>query len=94
MKKIFYCIIIVTFLSSCATKEISYFEPDYDNIAKHIIVVNKSSNFVIYEYSNVRVDEIAPVAAIYCHDHGGKQASLYEINLTPDSKRRATFVCR
>ena len=94
MKKIFYCLITAIFLSSCAPQEISYFEPDYNGIAEYVIVVDKSSNFVVYEYSDIRIDEIAQIAAIYCHDHGDKQASLYEINLTPDSKRRATFVCR
>ena len=73
--------------------ETVYVEPDYNYIADHVVVIEKSSRHVIYEYVNIRVDEIAPVAAIYCANQNGKQASLYNIERRPDNRRRATFVC-
>ncbi|MBE6451868.1 MAG: hypothetical protein E7012_00050 [Alphaproteobacteria bacterium] len=68
--------------------------PDFTYIASHVKVVDKSPTHVVYEYKDIRVDEIAPIAAIYCHDRGGKQASLYEIITRPDNYRRAVFACR
>lgn len=69
-------------------------EPNYNYIAAHTRVVSKSASHVVYEYKDIRVDEISPIAALYCHDRGGRQASLYEIVTRPDNSRRATFVCQ
>ena len=83
------------FLCACtAFEQTPYVEPEYNRLVEHMVVVDKGSNFVVYEYSNVRIDEIAPIAAIYCHDRGNKQALLYDINLRPDNSRRATFMCQ
>ena len=68
--------------------------PDYNHIAAHVQVVDKSPTFVTYEYKDISVDEVAPVAAVYCYDRGNKQASLYEITTRPDNSRRAVFVCK
>ena len=85
--KNFFAALLVLGISACASSE-------YNHIAAHTRVVAKSPNFVTYEYKDIRVDEIAPVAALYCQDRGGKQASLYEIITRPDNSRRATFVCQ
>lgn len=93
MKK-FFLGIGLFLLSACSSfSEPDYVDPDYNYIADHVIVVEKSPWHVVYEYSNIRIDEIAPVAAIYCANRGGKQASLHGITLRPDHRRRATFVC-
>lgn len=68
--------------------------PDYNHIAAHVRVIDKSPTFVTYEYKDISIDEVAPVAAVYCHDRGNKQASLYEITMRPDNSRRAVFVCK
>ena len=83
-------------LGGCALlgEEAEYVEPDYNYIADHARVIDKTSNYVVYEYINIRVDEIAPVAAIYCNDQGGKQASLYNIELRPNNRRRVVFACK
>ena len=95
MKKSFSCLALSILLSSCSSYNHGvYVAPDYNHIVAHAVVVEQNSNYVVYEYSDIRVDEIAPVAAIYCHDHGGRKSSLYDINLRPDHKRRATFVCQ
>ena len=83
----------VLLLNACASSS-KYEEPDYNYIAAHVRVIDKTSNYVVYEYMNIRVDEVAPVAALYCNDQNGKQASLYNIELRPNNRRRATFACK
>ena len=85
---------LVLILSACVSSEPEYIEPPYNYIADHVRVIEKTSNYVVYEYLNIRVDEVAPVAAIYCNDHGGKQATLYNVELRPNNRRRAVFVCK
>ncbi len=93
MKKLIFGALF--FLGACSilgTAE--YVEPNYNYLASHINVVEKSSSHVIYEYSNVRIDEVAGIAAVYCHEKGGKkQALLHKIITKPDNRRHATFVC-
>ena len=84
---------IAFLLGACASNS-ENIEPDYNYIADHVQVVDKNSNYVVYEYMNIRVDEIAPVAALYCNDQGGKQASLYNIELRPNNRRRVVFACK
>ncbi|MBQ9235633.1 MAG: hypothetical protein IJ184_04130 [Alphaproteobacteria bacterium] len=91
MKKIFVIVLIAFLLPACASKE---WEPPYNYLASHINVIGKTSNYVVYEYSDVRIDEVAPIAALYCRDQGGRTAELYDIGLRADHRRRATFMCR
>lgn len=93
LKKIVFSIIAIAALGACATKD-DNFEPPYNYLAAHINVVAKTSNYVVYEYGDIRVDEVAPIAAIYCNDQGGRTAELYDIGLRQDHRRRATFICR
>ena len=82
-------------LGACSTAPNQEEWPNYNYIAAHVNVIDKSSGHVVYEYSNIRVDEVAPVAAIYCHNNGGgRQATLYDVKLHPNNRRHATFVCR
>lgn len=95
MKKIVILFALFVLVSCALESEYAIWEePDYNYIAAHARVVDKSPSHVVYEYKDIRVDEIAPVAALYCQDKGGKQASLYEIILRPDNYRRVTFVCQ
>ncbi len=93
MKKLIFGALF--FLGACQAFGLGeYVEPNYNYLASHINVVEKSSSHVIYEYSNVRVDEVAGIAAVYCHEKGGKkQALLHKIVTRPDNRRHATFVC-
>ena len=93
MKKLF--LVTLLFLCSCQSfGSVEYTEPNYNYLAAHINVVEKSSSHVIYEYSNVRVDEVAGIAAVYCHENGKKkQALLHKIVTRPNNRRHATFVC-
>lgn len=95
MKKLLTGILVLLAGACTAEPETMIIEqPEYNRIAAHTRVIAKSPNFVTYEYKDIRIDEIAPIAAIYCQDRGGKQASLYEIITRPDNSRRATFVCQ
>ena len=96
MKKAIIAAIMMLGVAACSTaqKQPEYVEPDFNAIVDNVRVVDKTSNYVIYEYANIRIDGLAPVAAIYCHDQGKKTAHLYEIVMQPDHKRRATFACR
>ena len=91
MKKLVFASLF--FLTACHGL-FGYEEPDYNYLASHINVVEKSSSHVIYDYSNVRIDEVAGIAAVYCHEKAGKkQALLHKIITRPDNRRHATFIC-
>lgn len=90
MKKLW--LFVVLLLSACASDEVN--GPDYNFLAAHMHVIGQTSKYVVYEYSDIRIDEVAPVAAVYCNNQGGKTAELYDIALRPDHRRRATFICK
>lgn len=86
--------LFILFLGACASyEEEVIYTPDYNRIAQNAHVVSKSPYYVTYEYKNIRVDEIAPIAAEYCFSRGERQASLYEITMHRNNARRATFSC-
>jgi hypothetical protein len=93
MKKCLFIGILI-FLTACTVIDNEYKEPKYNYLADHVNIIEQTSNFVIYEYVDVRIDEIAPLAALYCNDEGGRQASLYDIGLWQNNRRRATFICK
>lgn len=52
-------------------------------------------NFVTYEYKNVRVDQLMPLAQKYCKARNeAYEATLRDIILYRNNLRRATFDCR
>lgn len=66
---------------------------DYESFARRVAVKAKSDNFVTYEYRDIRVDELMPLAAHYCREHGDRTAVLRKINLYHGYYRRVTFDC-
>ena len=95
MNKIFMTLMLLLCCSCVTGQKVAVWQiPDYNRIASHVRVVDKSPTFVTYEYKDISIHEVAPVAAVYCHDRGNKQASLYEITMRPDNSRRAVFVCK
>lgn len=94
MKKLF-CLALVFLAQACTRTETLYWEePEYNRLAAHISVVEKSPRHVTYEYRDVGVDEVAPIAALYCQERARRQAVLYEVTLTRGNARRAVFECR
>ena len=62
--------------------------------ANDVFVVNEGENFVTYQYKSVRVDEISPLASLYCSDVAmGASPYLREVNLYHNGFMRATFDC-
>lgn len=106
MKKVFLLPITLSFLGACAhhepepiytyEPEIKRENPDADAIRyrENIAVKASGKDFVIYEYKDVRIDELASLAINYCDKNtNGKKAYLREIVMNYDSGRRATFDC-
>ena len=62
--------------------------------ANDVFVVREGADFVTYQYKNVRVDEISPLASLYCADVS-YEASPYlrEVSLFHNGFMRATFDC-
>ncbi|MBO5441245.1 MAG: hypothetical protein J6A09_01595, partial [Alphaproteobacteria bacterium] len=57
-------------------------------------VVGEGADFVTYQYKNVRVDEISPLASMYCADATyGSSPYLREVSLYHNGFMRATFDC-
>lgn len=69
-------------------------EADLEMYRRNIIVKTMGDDYVIYEYSDVRIDKVAPLASRYCYEtNPGKKAYLRDIYMHKNHKRRATFDC-
>ena len=62
--------------------------------ANDVFVVGEGADFVTYQYKNVRVAEISPLASMYCADiaYGGSPY-LREVSMYHNGFMRATFDC-
>ena len=62
--------------------------------ADDVFVVSEGSDFVTYQYKDVRVDEISPLASLYCADTSmGASPYLREVSMYHNGFMRATFDC-
>lgn len=75
------------------SKDVKVNAADYESFSRRVAVKAKSDNFVTYEYRDIRVDELMPLAAHYCSEHGDRTAILRKINLYHGYYRRVTFDC-
>ena len=66
---------------------------DFNKFIGKVTIASKTPSVIVYEYQDVRIDEVALLAAVYCQDHGNRNAYLEKINLYKNNKRRATFYC-
>lgn len=94
MKK--FALILAVFLCGCSSSETVYApvsaqknERYLDNVRVH----QEDEHGVVYEYKNVRIDEIAYLASRYCHEHGSRKAVLHDSLLYKNFSRRAAFDC-
>lgn len=98
MIKRFALLLSLCALSACSwgywERQNSVPEPDYKRFVNNVKVISESATHVTYEYRNVRVDELAVLAALYCNEQTSKQAYLDKIILQPDHSRRAVFICK
>jgi hypothetical protein len=75
-----------------ATEELVY-DSAYDRFLDSVLIKKKSPDSITYEYKDVRVDELAPMASRYCRENGNRTAILREILLYKNFSRWATFDC-
>lgn len=69
-------------------------DSDLEMLRKNIVVKTMGEDYIVYEYSDVRIDKVAPLASRYCYEtNPGKKAYLRDIYLHKNHKRRATFDC-
>jgi hypothetical protein len=62
--------------------------------ANDVFVVSEGEDYVTYQYKNVRVDEISPLASLYCADaEVSSSPYLREVNMYHNGFMRATFDC-
>lgn len=78
-----------------ATKSESILENDsaYKHFLRNVVIKRRSPNFITYEYKEIRVDELSPLAARYCRENGNRTAVLRSVVLFKNYSRRATFDC-
>ena len=69
------------------------YDSAYDRFLDNVVIKSRSENHVTYEYKDVRVDELAPIASRYCEEHGNRTAVLRSVILYKNFARRATFDC-
>ena len=74
-------------------KNVQVDDDDYKAFASRVSMIDSTSNAAGYQYRDVRVDEIMPLAARYCREHGNRRAILRKINLYHGYYRRISFDC-
>jgi len=61
---------------------------------QHVVVKASGADFIVYEYSDIRIDKVATLASHFCYEtNPGKSAYLRDIYMNKNRKRRATFDC-
>lgn len=67
---------------------------NFNSYRQDIVVKTMGNDYIVYEYSDVRIDQVAPLASRYCYEtNPGKKAYLRDIYMHKNHKRRATFDC-
>jgi len=65
-----------------------------DLYSQNVTIKAVGEDFVVYEYSEARVDKVASLATNFCNEtNPGKKAYLRDIYMHKNHKRRATFDC-
>ena len=73
---------------------VSVADADLEMLRHNIVVKTMGDDYIVYEYSDVRIDKVAPLASRYCYEtNPGKKAYLRDIYMHKNHKRRATFDC-
>lgn len=88
-------------LTGCAVQQFTpeplEIDPAYFSASERFlenIRIKQADEFgITYEYKDVRIDEIAFLAAQYCYEQKGRKAVLFDSQLYKNFSRRATFHC-
>lgn len=95
MKKYISLLAVLVVCVSCQSADKNTIKDTDINYREHIIVKGGDENHVVYEYSDVRIDDVASLAIAYCQNVNPQyQASLRDIYMYKNHKRRATFDCK
>lgn len=96
MKKFLFLATAVLAISACTSSNEYRTENEedvYEHFVNNISIKEKGRYSITYEYKDVRVDDIAVLAAKYCNETYSTQAHLKSINLHKNNYRLATFHC-
>lgn len=55
--------------------------------------IEENKDDVVYEYSDIRIDQVSVLATMYCNQKGSRRAYLDKVNLYKNNARRAKFFC-
>ena len=67
---------------------------DADRYRQNIVVKVMGENYIVYEYSDVRIDDVATLASAFCYETDpDTKAYLRDVYMYRNHKRRATFDC-
>lgn len=70
------------------------YSSDAERFRRNIAVKAMGEDYVVYEYADVRIDDVSTLAAKYCFDMDNtKKAYLRDIYMYKNHRRRATFDC-
>lgn len=70
------------------------YSSDAERFRRNIATKGMGDDYVIYEYADVRIDDVATLASQYCYQmNPDKKAYLRDIYMYKNHKRRATFDC-
>jgi len=100
MKRLFFLCLMAIVCVSCRSKVERELEPlplyaaDADRYRQNISVKAMGEDYVVYEYMDVRIDDVATLASNFCYEtNPDKKAYLRDIYMYKNHKRRATFDC-
>ncbi len=100
MKKILILCLLAAVCVSCQSKVdndmgVPVYSSDAERFRRNIATKAMGDDFVVYEYVDVRIDDVATLASAYCYEmtEGTKKAYLRDIYMYKNHKRRATFDC-
>jgi hypothetical protein len=96
MKKIFLIVLLSIVCSSCwhQIENEQLYASDADRFRQNIAVKAMGDDYVVYEYTDVRIDDVATLASRFCYEtNPEKKAYLRDIYMYKNHKRRATFDC-
>lgn len=96
MKKILFIGLLSLICASCWSKVENepIYSSDAERFRQNIAVKGMGDDYVVYEYMDVRIDDVATLASRYCYEtNPDKKAFLRDIYMYKNHKRRATFDC-
>ena len=98
MRKLVVLGFLALICASCQSKVddngVQVYGSDAERFRQNIAIKGMGDDYMVYEYTDVRIDDVATLASRYCYETtNGKKAYLRDIYMFKNHKRRATFDC-